>query len=58
MIDVSDGLLADVGHIADASGVAVDISTPLLAADTAALHARPSCWPPAASPDQRPERDG
>jgi thiamine-monophosphate kinase len=27
MIDVSDGLLADVGHIADASGVAVDVST-------------------------------
>jgi thiamine-monophosphate kinase len=25
MIDVSDGLLADVGHIAQASGVAVDI---------------------------------
>ena len=25
MIDVSDGLLADVGHIARASGVAVDI---------------------------------
>jgi thiamine-monophosphate kinase len=27
MIDVSDGLLADVGHIADASGVLVDIRT-------------------------------
>jgi thiamine-monophosphate kinase len=27
MIDVSDGLLADVGHIADASGVAVDVRT-------------------------------
>src|SRR5262245_7437643 len=25
MIDLSDGLLADVGHIADASGVAVDV---------------------------------
>ncbi len=27
MIDVSDGLVADVGHIADASGVAVDIDS-------------------------------
>jgi thiamine-monophosphate kinase len=26
MIDVSDGLLADVGHLAAASGVAVDVS--------------------------------
>lgn len=27
MIDVSDGLVADVGHLADASGVAVDIDS-------------------------------
>lgn len=27
MIDVSDGLLADLGHVARASGVAVDVST-------------------------------
>jgi thiamine-monophosphate kinase len=31
MIDTSDGLLADLGHIADASGVAVDVSSALLA---------------------------
>ena len=27
MIDVSDGLLADLGHIADASGVALDVDS-------------------------------
>ena len=30
MIDVSDGLLQDIGHLATASGVAVDIDTSLL----------------------------
>jgi thiamine-monophosphate kinase len=31
LIDVSDGLLADLGHVAAASGVAVDVRTELLA---------------------------
>ena len=35
MIDVSDGLLADLGHIADAGGVAIDVRTAAL--DTAPL---------------------
>jgi len=30
MIDVSDGLLADVGHLADDSGVAIDVDTTAL----------------------------
>ena len=31
MIDVSDGLLADLGHIAHASGVAIDVDPGALA---------------------------
>ncbi len=37
MIDTSDGLVADVRHIAEASGVGVDLSTAALAADADAL---------------------
>ena len=33
MIDVSDGLVADLGHIADASGVAVDLDGSALVVD-------------------------
>lgn len=33
MIDVSDGLVADVGHIAEDSGVAIDISTAAFSVD-------------------------
>ena len=37
MTDVSDGLLADLGHIADASGVGINVSTAELAVDRDAL---------------------
>ena len=39
MTDVSDGLIADLGHIADASGVGIDIATAALTADHDALAA-------------------
>jgi thiamine-monophosphate kinase len=50
MIDISDGLLADLGHIAAASGVAVDVRTgdlpvaPKLADVGAALGTDPLRW--------------
>ncbi|MGB9224416.1 thiamine-phosphate kinase, partial [Mycobacterium sp.] len=37
MIDVSDGLIADLRHVAEASGVGIDLSTAALAADHAAV---------------------
>ncbi|PJK21659.1 thiamine-phosphate kinase [Mycolicibacterium goodii] len=37
MTDVSDGLIADLAHIAAASGVEIDVATDLLAADHAAV---------------------
>ncbi|MDA4110449.1 thiamine-phosphate kinase [Mycolicibacterium holsaticum] len=39
MTDVSDGLLADLGHIARACGVLIDLSTDMLSADRAAVEA-------------------
>jgi len=39
MTDVSDGLIADLGHIARASGVGIDLSTSALHPDVAALTA-------------------
>ena len=50
MLDVSDGLLADLGHIADASGVAIDVRrdafevAALLADAAGALGADPYQW--------------
>jgi thiamine-monophosphate kinase len=57
MIDVSDGLLADLGHIAAASGVLVDVDSarlrpgePLLAAARAVAAARRHPGPPPLPP--------
>lgn len=39
MIDISDGLIADLRHVAEASGVGIDLSTAALTADRDALGA-------------------
>jgi len=67
LIDVSDGLLADLGHIADASGVLIDVSAetlrppvPLLDAARAVQHedpsSRTSVGAPPAPPDSARDR--
>jgi thiamine-monophosphate kinase len=52
MIDVSDGLLADLGHVAAASGVQVDVDSSRLAVGGALLEAAASL---AAGPSSRTE---
>jgi thiamine-monophosphate kinase len=50
MMDISDGLLADLGHIAQASNVAIDVRTDLLDVPqrlvevASALGANPQHW--------------
>jgi thiamine-monophosphate kinase len=58
MIDVSDGLLADLGHVAAASGVAIDVETerieipPRMSEVAFALGADPLSWALSGGEDQ------
>ena len=53
MIDVSDGLLADLGHVAAASGVAVDVDSSRLAVGGALREAAASLAAAARHPERR-----
>ena len=49
-VDLSDGLLADLGHICERSGVGAEVELPLLPASIALLELEPSArWPLQAS---------
>ena len=62
MIDISDGLLADLGHVAAASAVSINIEAPSLPAAPALHEAAATLLSPrqpprtsaAGSPGQRP----
>ena len=52
MIDVSDGLLADLGHIADASGVRIDLDSAALRPGDRLIAAARAVAGPAVSSDR------
>jgi thiamine-monophosphate kinase len=57
MIDISDGLLADLGHIASASGVLIDLSSDRLSPD-AELQAAARLLHPSSSRTARGSKPG